>query len=252
MGTEMTIELQSVSKQYADGTLAVDAVSLSARSHQTLALVGSSGSGKTTLLRMINRMIKPDSGRVLIDGTDVGGLDPVALRRSIGYVMQDGGLMPHRTIINNVATVPLLNGVRRNIAYAQAVDLLRQVGLDPGIAQRYPAELSGGQQQRVGVARALAANPYILLMDEPFAAVDPIVRRELQDQLLKLQNDLGKTIVFVTHDIDEAFYLADRVALLRPGGRLVQEGTPEELIDNPIDTFVTDFINAGRPRSGLQ
>lgn len=248
----MVIELKSVSKQYADSTLAVDSVSLTAHTHRTLVLVGSSGSGKTTLLRMINRMVEPDRGSIFIDGTDIGGLDPVALRRSIGYVMQNGGLMPHRTIIDNVATVPLLNGVRRSTARTQAMDLLQRVGLDTNIAKRYPAELSGGQQQRVGVARALASDPNILLMDEPFAAVDPIVRRELQDELLRLQENLGKTIVFVTHDIDEAFYLGDRVALLRPGGQLVQEGTPEELINNPRESFVTDFINAGRPRSGLR
>ena len=211
-------------------------------SHQCVVLVGSSGSGKTTLLRMVNRMVEPTSGQVLIDGQDVAKTDPVTLRRSIGYVLQDGGLMPHRTIIDNIATIPVLNGVPRRQARLASMVLLEQVGLESALAKRYPAQLSGGQQQRVGVARALAADPNILLMDEPFGAVDPIVRRELQDELVKLQAQLGKTILFVTHDIDEAFRLADVIVVIRPQAEIAQLGTPLEILANPVDGFVQSFI----------
>jgi len=240
------IEFQSVSKTYAGGTLAVSDFSLVVPSHRIVVMVGSSGSGKTTLLRMVNRMVEPTSGRVLIDGDDVRDRDPVALRRSIGYVLQDGGLLPHRTVGDNVATVPVLNKTPRRQARAAALDLLERVGLDPSLATRYPAQLSGGQRQRVGVARALAADPNILLMDEPFGAVDPIVRRELQDELLRLQSDLAKTIVFVTHDVEEAFRLADDMVVLREHAVVAQEGTPADILAAPADEFVRDFIGAGR------
>lgn len=238
------IEFQQVSKVYGGGVVAVSGFSLVVPSHRTVVLVGSSGSGKTTLIRMVNRMVEPTSGVVLIDGQDVGNLDPVRLRRSIGYVMQQGGLLPHRTVIDNVATVPVLNSVPRRQARTAALGLLERVGLDQSFAKRYPGELSGGQQQRVGVARALAAEPNILLMDEPFGAVDPIVRRELQDELLRLQAELGKTILFVTHDVDEAFRLADDVVVLREHSLIAQQGTAAEILAHPADDFVRTFVGA--------
>ncbi len=238
------IEFQAVSKSYSGGPAVVHGFSLVIPSHSTVALVGSSGCGKTTLLRMINRMVDPTTGVVLIDDEDVQTKDPVKLRRSIGYVLQASGLMPHRTVLQNIATVSRLNGKRKKEALNRARELLEVVGLDHDLAHRYPAELSGGQQQRVGVARALAADPNILLMDEPFGAVDPIVRRELQDELLRLQAELGKTIVFVTHDIDEAFRLGDQVVVLREGGQIAQQGTPAEILSDPASAFVADFIGA--------
>lgn len=246
------IEFRAVGKTYPDGTVAVAGFSLTVPSHRTVALLGSSGSGKTTLLRMVNRMVEPTAGAVLIDGRDVREMDPVGLRRSIGYVLQAGGLLSHRTVVDNVATVPVLNGVRRRVARQAAYGLLERVGLDPALGTRYPAQLSGGQQQRVGVARALAANPNILLMDEPFGAVDPIVRRELQDELLRLQAELGKTIVLVTHDVDEAFRLGDEVVVLRPGGQVAQIGEPVQILAAPADEFVADFIGAGRADRTLE
>ncbi len=240
------IEFRSVSKEFPDGTVAVEDFSFTLPSHRTTVLVGSSGCGKTTLLRMINRMVDPTSGQVLIDDVDVAGQDKVQLRRRIGYVLQAAGLLPHRTVIDNVATVPVLNGVARSQARAQALELLDKVGLDRGLAQRYPRQLSGGQQQRVGVARALASDPDILLMDEPFGAVDPIVRADLQVELNRLQRELGKTIVFVTHDIDEAFTLADQVVIFRKGGVIAQAGTPAEILAAPADAFVSSFIGADR------
>ncbi|TFB88152.1 ATP-binding cassette domain-containing protein [Cryobacterium algoricola] len=245
------IEFRSVTKEFPDGTLAVDDFSLTIPSHRTTVLVGSSGSGKTTLLRMINRMVDPTGGTIEIDGVSVASLEPVKLRRSIGYVMQNSGLLPHRTVVDNVATVPLLRGVRRKKARADALDLLDTVGLDRAIADRYPSQLSGGQQQRVGVARGLAVDPNILLMDEPFGAVDPIVRAELQQELIRLQHELGKTVVFVTHDIDEAFLLGDQIAILREGGRIAQLGTPAEILAHPADDFVASFIGADRGKRAL-
>lgn len=239
------IEFKSVSKHYG-GVAAVRDFSLQIPESQTLVFVGSSGSGKTTLLRMINRMVEPSKGQVLIAGQDVQVTDAVKLRRSIGYVMQHGGLLPHRTVQDNVATVPRLNGTAKQTARLQALELLERVGLDPKLAKRYPRELSGGQQQRVGVARALAADPQILLMDEPFAAVDPIVRRELQLELMRLQAELGKTVVFVTHDIDEALLLGDTVVVLKNAGEIAQIGTPEQLVSEPADDFVRDFIGFDR------
>ena len=215
----MSIEFRHVRKTYPDGTTAVEDFSVTIPSHSTTVFVGSSGCGKTTLLRMINRMVDPTEGEILIDGDVVGGIEPVALRRRIGYVMQNSGLLPHRTVIDNVATVPLLTGTPKAKARQDALELLDRVGLDRALANRYPGQLSGGQQQRVGVARGLASDPNILLMDEPFGAVDPIVRDELQQELIRLQRELGKTTVFVTHDIDEAFLLGSQVVILQRGGR---------------------------------
>lgn len=240
------IEFRSVRKSYPDGTVAVEDFSCVVPSHRCVALVGSSGSGKTTLLRMVNRMVEPSSGSVLIDDEDVGSLDRVRLRRRIGYVLQAGGLMPHRTVVDNVVTVPVLNGTPKRQARLAAAELLERVGLDPAIGGRYPAQLSGGQQQRVGVARALAADPNILLMDEPFGAVDPIQRRELQDEMRRLQAGLGKTILLVTHDIDEAFLLGDEVVVLRQRGRIAQAGAPAEILGRPADDFVRSFVGADR------
>ena len=240
------IGFENVRKEYPGGTLAVEDLTLEIASHEAVALVGTSGSGKTTLMRMINRMVDPTAGRVTIDGEDVAAMDPVALRRSIGYVMQASGLLPHRTVLDNITTVPVLRGTAKGEARERARTLMDTVGLDPDLADRYPAQLSGGQQQRVGVARGLAADPNILLMDEPFGAVDPIVRDELQGELQRLQRELRKTIVFVTHDIDEAFRIGDRVAILRPGGRIAQVGTPQEILADPTDDFVASFVGADR------
>ena len=246
------IEFESVSKQFPDGTTAVEDFSFTLPSRKTTVLVGSSGCGKTTLLRMINRMVDPTSGRILIDGDDIAAQDKVRLRRSIGYVLQSSGLLPHRRIIDNVATVPVLNGVPKAQARRDALGLLDKVGLDRGLAERYPSQLSGGQQQRVGVARALASDPNILLMDEPFGAVDPIVRADLQAELNRLQRELGKTIVFVTHDIDEAFLLADQVIIFRKGGVIAQAGTPAQILADPADDFVASFIGADKGKRALK
>lgn len=246
------IEFASVRKEYPGRTVAVEDFSLTIPSHSVAVLVGSSGCGKTTLLRMINRMVEPTSGTVSIDGVDVRSMDPVKLRRSIGYVLQAGGLLPHRTIADNVATVPVLEGRSRRQARQDALGLLERVGLDTALADRYPAQLSGGQQQRVGVARALAADPNILLMDEPFGAVDPIVRDQLQSEMRSLQAELGKTIVFVTHDIDEAFALGDEVLVLRKGAEVAQRGSPAEILANPADEFVASFVGAGSARRTLR
>ncbi|GHD00302.1 ABC transporter ATP-binding protein [Zhihengliuella salsuginis] len=246
------IEFCGVGKTYAGGTVAVEDFSYTVQANSLVVLVGSSGSGKTTLLRMVNRMVEPTAGSVLIDGRDVAGLDRVRLRRSIGYVLQAGGLLPHRTIADNVATVPVLNGTRRREARSAVVGLLERVGLDPSCAERYPSQLSGGQQQRVGVARALAADPDILLMDEPFGAVDPIVRRELQDELRRLQRELGKTILLVTHDIDEAFRVGDEVVVLKERGVTAQVGTPADILAHPADAFVRSFVGADRAERRLR
>ncbi|GAA3004565.1 ABC transporter ATP-binding protein [Streptosporangium longisporum] len=240
------ITFNGVTKRYADGTVAVDDLNLEVPTGEMTVFVGPSGCGKTTSLRMINRMIDPSGGQLLLDGVDVTTIDPPTLRRGIGYVIQQAGLFPHRKIVDNVATVPLLLGWDRKKARARAMELLERVGLDPKMAGRYPFQLSGGQQQRVGVARALAADPPVLLMDEPFSAVDPIVRTSLQDELLRLQAELNKTIVFVTHDIDEAMKLGDRVAVLRVGGRLAQLDDPATLLARPADDFVREFLGRDR------
>jgi osmoprotectant transport system ATP-binding protein len=245
------IEFRNVTKRFPDGTLAVEDFSLVLPSRRTTVFVGSSGSGKTTLLRMINRMLDPTSGTIEIDGEDISTLEPVPLRRRIGYVMQNSGLLPHLTVIDNVATVPVLNGVSKKQARADALLLLDTVGLDRALAERYPSQLSGGQQQRVGVARGLAADPNILLMDEPFGAVDPIVRAELQVELIRLQRDLGKTVVFVTHDIDEAFLLGDQVVIFEKGGRVAQIGSPTGILADPATEFVANFIGAARGKRAL-
>jgi osmoprotectant transport system ATP-binding protein len=245
------IEFKSVTKEFPDGTRAVEDFSLVIPSRKTTVFVGSSGCGKTTLLRMINRMVEPTGGDIEIDDESILKRDAVKLRRSIGYVMQNSGLMPHFTVIDNVATVPVLSGLPKRKAREQALALLDTVGLDRSLAKRYPSQLSGGQQQRVGVARGLAADPNILLMDEPFGAVDPIVRADLQQELIRLQRELGKTVVFVTHDIDEAFLLGDQVVILQKGAQIAQVGSPSEIIENPADDFVASFIGVDRGTRAL-
>ncbi|QPE03807.1 ATP-binding cassette domain-containing protein [Microbacterium schleiferi] len=245
------IIFDDVTKQFPDGTRAVDGFSLTLPAHKTTVFVGSSGCGKTTLLRMINRMVEPSAGVVSIDGEDIAGKDPVKLRRGIGYVMQNSGLLPHYTVIDNIATVPVLQGVSRAQARERGLELMDTVGLDRSFAKRYPSQLSGGQQQRVGVARGLAADPNILLMDEPFGAVDPIVRAELQQELLRLQDEVDKTIVFVTHDIDEAFLLGDQVVILEKGAHIAQVGTPSEILENPASEFVASFIGSDHGKRAL-
>jgi osmoprotectant transport system ATP-binding protein len=245
------IEFRGVTKRFPDGTVAVDDLDITVEAGRVTVFVGPSGCGKTTSLRMINRMIEPTSGTILVDGRDIMRGDAAELRRGIGYVIQQAGLFPHRTIIDNIATVPLLLGWDKSRARTRAAELMETVGLAPEMAQRYPAQLSGGQQQRVGVARALAADPPILLMDEPFSAVDPVVRESLQDELLRLQGDLGKTIVFVTHDIDEAVKVGDKVAVFRTGGHLAQYDEPGVLLARPADEFVDGFVGRDRGYRGL-
>ncbi|MCZ4602399.1 ATP-binding cassette domain-containing protein [Streptomyces sp. Lzd4kr] len=240
------IRFDSTTKGFPDGTVAVDNLSLEAPSGKISVLVGPSGCGKTTSLRMVNRMIEPTSGRVLLNGTDVASIAPAELRRGIGYVIQQGGLFPHRTVLDNIATVPLLLGRSKRQARQRAGELLELVGLPQTLADRYPAQLSGGQQQRVGVARALAADPPVMLMDEPFSAVDPVVREQLHNEFLRIQAELSKTIIFVTHDIDEAIKLGDKVAVMRVGGTLAQFTSPAELLSRPQDSFVAAFVGRDR------
>lgn len=246
------ITFGAVTKRYPDGTVAVDNLNLDVPRGTLAVFVGPSGCGKTTAMRMINRMIDPTSGTVTVDGRDVSTVDPVKLRLGIGYVIQSAGLMPHQRVIDNVACVPVLRGRSRRQARKDAYAVLERVGLDPVLADRYPAQLSGGQQQRVGVARALAADPPILLMDEPFSAVDPVVRDELQAEILRLQDELHKTIVFVTHDIDEALTLGDRIAVFGRGGVLQQYDAPARVLSNPANDFVAAFVGADRGYRGLQ
>jgi len=246
------ITFDGVTKKYPDGTVAVDDLTLDVPDGTLAVFVGPSGCGKTTSMRMINRMIDPTSGVLSVDGKDVTKVDAVKLRLGIGYVIQSAGLMPHLRVVDNVATVPVLKGESRRSARKAALGVLERVGLDPKLADRYPAQLSGGQQQRVGVARALAANPPILLMDEPFSAVDPVVREELQVEILRLQSELRKTIVFVTHDIDEALKLGEKVAVFGRGGKLQQYDAPRRLLSNPANDFVAGFIGADRGYRGLQ
>lgn len=245
-GTAPMVQFQTVTKRFTAGQPAVDQLSMDIDRGAITVFVGPSGCGKTTSLRMINRMVEPTSGRILVDGQDITGRPAAALRRSMGYVMQSAGLLPHRTVLDNVATVPRLNGVPKRAARDTAAELIERVGLSPLLAKRYPSQLSGGQQQRVGVARALASDPPILLMDEPFSAVDPIVRAELQDELLRLQQDMAKTIIFVTHDIDEATVLGDKVAVFATGGRLAQYAAPEQILRAPVDDFVASFVGRDR------
>jgi len=240
------ITFSEVTKRYPDGTVAVDELSLEIAAGEITVFVGPSGCGKTTTLRMINRMVEPTSGTIRLDGEPISAADPPALRRRIGYVIQHGGLFPHRTVVDNVATVPYLLGWDRRKARGRAMELLELVGLPATFAKRYPYQLSGGQQQRVGVARALAADPPVMLMDEPFSAVDPVVRKSLQEELLRLQAELHKTIVFVTHDIDEAIRLGDKVCVLKVGGRIGQYDTPANLLAAPADEFVAEFLGEDR------
>ncbi len=248
-----TVEFEHVTKHYDRRALkggapgAVNDLSLHVPAGRICVLVGPSGCGKTTSLKMVNRLIEPTSGRILLDGVDAATRDVTELRRGIGYVIQQTGLFPHQTIEENVATVPRLLGWPRTRQRERAAELLALVGLDPAsYARRFPAQLSGGERQRVGVARALAADPPIMLMDEPFGAVDPIVRERLQDELLRLQEVLSKTILFVTHDIDEAVKMGDLVAVLQDGGTLAQFGPPEEILASPASDFVARFVGADR------
>src|SRR5579864_8563372 len=236
-----------LAKRYAHGAFAVDHLDLEVSSGELCVLVGPSGCGKTTTLKMVNRLVEPTSGRVLFDDVDTSTIDPVALRRRMGYVIQQAGLFPHLRVAENVATVPRLLGWDKKRTAARVNELLDLVGLDPDLyARRYPHELSGGQQQRVGVARALGGDPPVLLMDEPFGALDPIARGRLQAEFLGLQEKLRKTIIFVTHDIEEAITLGDRIAILRQGGILEQYDTPAELLGHPATPFVADFVGADR------
>jgi len=240
------ITFENVTKRYPGGTVAVDSLDLEVPAGKIMVLVGPSGCGKTTSLRMINRLVEPTSGHILLDGKDVQTVNPPELRRGIGYVIQQTGLFPHRTIEDNIATVPLLSGWGRAKARARSRELMDLVGLDQAFARRYPYQLSGGQQQRVGVARALAADPPVLLMDEPFSAVDPIVRAALQDELIRLQGELHKTVVLVTHDVEEAIKVGDLVAVFRPGGHLAQVDAPERLLGAPTDDYVRQFVGFDR------
>jgi osmoprotectant transport system ATP-binding protein len=240
------IRFEHVTKRYADGTTAVDDLSFEVAEGELVTLVGPSGCGKTTTMKMVNRLIEPTDGRVLLDGDDVSAVDPVRLRRRIGYVIQQVGLFPHKTVLDNTATVPHLLGVKRAKARERAAELLDLVGLDPSVyGDRYPDQLSGGQRQRVGVARALAADPPVLLMDEPFGAVDPVVRERLQTEFLRLQQSVRKTVLFVTHDIEEAVRLGDRIAVYG-AGRIEQFDTPSAVLGAPANEYVADFVGADR------
>lgn len=240
------IRFENVTKRYADGTTAVDALSFEVAKGELVTLVGPSGCGKTTTMKMVNRLIEPTEGRVFLDGEDISAVDPVQLRRRIGYVIQQVGLFPHRTVLENTATVPHLLGWKRAKARERAAELLDLVGLDPSVhGDRYPDQLSGGQRQRVGVARALAADPPVLLMDEPFGAVDPVVREHLQNEFLKLQAQVRKTVLFVTHDIEEAVRLGDRIAVYGQG-RIEQFDSPARVLGAPATPYVADFVGADR------
>ena len=244
---EVSIRLTGVTKEFEGASgAAVDDLSLDIERGTIVALLGPSGCGKTTTLRMINRLIEPTSGTIEIEGVDVMGQSAQELRRGIGYVIQQVGLFPHRTISSNIATVPMMLGWEKRRIAERVEELTTLVGLDHEMLDRYPDELSGGQQQRVGVARALAADPPVLLMDEPFGAVDPIVRGRLQDELLDLQNKVSKTIVLVTHDVDEALRVADKIALMNVGGVIEQLATPDELMRDPANDFVRSFVGEDR------
>jgi osmoprotectant transport system ATP-binding protein len=250
------IVFEHVTKRYpGQDRPAVDDLSLTIPAGEICVLIGPSGGGKTTAMKLVNRLIPLTEGDITIDGTSILDLDPVELRRGIGYVIQQIGLFPHMTIEANVATVPKLVGWDRERTRARARELLDLVGLDPDeYARRYPAQLSGGQRQRVGLARAMAADPPLMLMDEPFGAIDPITRERLQNDFLRLHREVRKTVIFVTHDIDEAIRMGDRIAILRQGGRLAQFDTPEAILANPADEFVADFVGADRglKRLGLR
>jgi osmoprotectant transport system ATP-binding protein len=243
---ESAVSWRDVEKTYPDGHRALAGVSLDVAPGEVLAVLGTSGSGKTTLLKTVNRLTDPTAGRVLVRGKPTTDWEPVALRRSIGYVIQEAGLLPHLTVLANVGIVPRLLGTPKRERDKRAGELLELVGLDPAkYGQRKPRELSGGQRQRVGVARALAADPDLVLMDEPFGALDPVTRRDLQDEFRGLQRRLGKSVVFVTHDVREACRIADRLAVM-DGGRLVQHGTPADLMERPANDFVRSFVADAR------
>jgi osmoprotectant transport system ATP-binding protein len=248
-----TLEFREASKVY-DGAAepAIRSLSLEVRAGELCILIGPSGCGKTTAMRLVNRMIELTSGDVLLDGVSVRDRPADELRRGIGYAIQQVGLFPHQTVAENIATVPRLLGWDRARIRARVAELLELVGLEATMGDRYPAQLSGGQRQRVGVARALAADPPLLLMDEPFGAIDPITRARLQEEFRRLQRELGKTVVFVTHDIDEALRIGDRIAVLKPGGVLAQFATPEELVRTPADEFVEEFVGADRMIARLE
>ncbi|ARF73344.1 ABC transporter ATP-binding protein [Kitasatospora albolonga] len=240
------IRFEHVTKRYADGTTAVDDLSFEVAEGELVTLVGPSGCGKTTTMKMVNRLIEPTEGAIFLDGDDISAIDPVELRRRIGYVIQQVGLFPHKTVLENTATVPHLLGWKRGKGRARAAELLDLVGLDPSVyGDRYPEQLSGGQRQRVGVARALAADPPVLLMDEPFGAVDPVVRERLQNEFLKLQAQVRKTVLFVTHDIEEAVRLGDRIAVYGHG-RIEQFDSPATVLGAPATPYVADFVGADR------
>ncbi|MGW0907518.1 ABC transporter ATP-binding protein [Streptomyces sp. NPDC002853] len=240
------IRFEHVTKRYEDGTTAVDDLSFEVAEGELVTLVGPSGCGKTTTMKMVNRLIEPSEGRIFVEGDDISTTDPVQLRRRIGYVIQQVGLFPHKTVLENTATVPHLLGVKRGKARERAAELLDLVGLDPAtFGDRYPEQLSGGQRQRVGVARALAADPPVLLMDEPFGAVDPVVREHLQNEFLRLQQAVRKTVLFVTHDIEEAVRLGDRMAVYGDG-RIEQFDTPSTILGAPANEYVADFVGADR------
>ncbi|MEV5203722.1 betaine/proline/choline family ABC transporter ATP-binding protein [Streptomyces sp. NPDC053720] len=240
------IRFEHVTKRYADGTTAVDDLSFDVAEGELVTLVGPSGCGKTTTMKMVNRLIEPTEGRIFLDGDDISAIDPVRLRRRIGYVIQQVGLFPHRTVLENTATVPHLLGWKRGKGRERAAELLDLVGLDPSVyGDRYPEQLSGGQRQRVGVARALAADPPVLLMDEPFGAVDPVVRERLQNEFLKLQEQVRKTVLFVTHDIEEAVRLGDRIAVYGQGS-IEQFDSPATVLGAPATPYVADFVGADR------
>src|SRR5215203_5137655 len=240
------ITFESVTKRFPDGTVAADNLSFEVPEGELVVLVGPSGCGKTTALRMVNRMIEPTGGSISVNGQDTASVSAPTLRRDIGYVIQQVGLFPHLTVAANVATVPSLIGWDKERTEERVRELIDTVGLSQEVSNRYPRQLSGGQQQRVGVARALAADPPIMLMDEPFGAVDPITRERLQDEFLRIQEDIKKTIVFVTHDIDEAIKMGNKIAILKQGGFLAQFDTPENILSRPASEFVSSFVGADR------
>ena len=252
-GLRTMIHLDRLTKRFpGQDRPAVDELTMDIPEGEIVILVGPSGCGKSTTLRLINRLIEPTSGRILVDGDDVTGANPDALRRRMGYVIQQIGLFPHQTIAANIATVPRMLGWDKRRVAERVDELLETVNMDPAeFRKRYPKELSGGQQQRVGVARAMAADPPILLMDEPFGAIDPITRDRLQNEFLRLQSEIKKTIVFVTHDIDEAIKMGDRIAVLREGSQIAQYDTPERVLTNPADSYVETFIGSGAALKGL-
>ncbi len=251
-GQAAELVFDEATKQYAGRSdQAVDHLSLTVPAGEICVLVGPSGGGKTTALKLVNRLIELTSGDIRIDGKSVKEQNLVQLRRGIGYVIQQVGLFPHMTVEANIGTVPRLYGRSRTWIHTRSQELLELVGLDPSYAKRYPAQLSGGERQRVGLARAIAADPPLMLMDEPFGAIDPIVRARLQDEFLRLQTEVRKTVVFVTHDIDEAIKVGDRIAILRRGGRLAQYDTPAAILEHPADEFVAEFVGHDRALKAL-